>query len=340
MGEAGLHDQAQRLRQLARQATAKHRPGAGIDPTADAAAVSRPCTRVLAVTSGKGGVGKTSVSLNLAIALGQRGLSVGLIDADLGLANLDLMLGVLPEYDLTSIISGQKKAREVLVDGPAGIKLLAGGSGAADLANLTEYQLRRVLDILADLDGMFDVYIIDTGAGIGRQVMTFVAAADEVLVVTTPDPTAVADAYGLIKVLRNSTKGAWNAVVRVVVTMAETESESFAVFRRLDQVTRRFLGLSLHYLGCLEKDAVVARAVREQKPFTMGHPTSRPAKRILEMAGNLTREWGIVAGKSTSAHGAGRGGDGPTARTEGGQPRSDGGLAGAVWRMWQVLRRT
>ncbi len=333
MGDGVLRDQAERLRQLAQQAV-RAESGANVATGASPApGSSGRRSRVLAVTSGKGGVGKTSLSVNLAIALGQSGLDVALIDADLGLANIDLMLGVLPKYDLTSIMSGERTVREVLVDGPAGVKLLAGGSGTADLANLAPRELERVLGVLAEMDGMFDVYVIDTGAGIGRQVMTFVAAADEVLLVTTADPTAVADAYGLVKVLRASNGGSWKATVRVVVTMAESDAESLAVFRRLDQVSKRFLGLPLHYLGCVEKDALVARAVREQRPFSLGQPHSRPARRVRELAGNLVREWEAGAASGTNgvlAKASGTAG----AIVAGGRS----GLAGAVQRMWRTLR--
>ncbi|HSA14038.1 MAG TPA: AAA family ATPase, partial [Spirochaetota bacterium] len=155
-------------------------------------------TKTIAVTSGKGGVGKTSLSVSLAIALAQNNLSVTLLDADLGLANINVILGIIPKYNLYHVIKGKKKLKEVIIEVPEGIKIIAGASGFHQLANLEQKQRMDFIKAISDLDAD-DYMIVDTGAGVSQNVLSFVIAADEVIVVTTPEPTAITDAYGIIK---------------------------------------------------------------------------------------------------------------------------------------------
>lgn len=278
-------DQAERLRQLmagreGRRPRLLGRPGA-------LAAEPEPCpkTRVLTVASGKGGVGKTNLVVNLGIALARRGLKVGILDADLGLANIDIVLGVVPPFNLVHVLRGEKSISDIMVRGPEGVQVFAGGSGVYELANVAQWHLDRFVAGLRELDGAMDFCLIDTGAGIGRQVMSFVDAAQEAVVVTTPEPTAVTDAYGLVKMLSLHNQ---EAVVRIVANMVENEAEGKAVFERLRMVSRRFLGLELEYLGSVERDSAVTRAVRDQRPFIVGSPQSRAAQSIQRLADVLT----------------------------------------------------
>lgn len=280
-------DQAERLRALVageqeRRARLFGRPGMG-----EAVEGEPPRMRVVTVASGKGGVGKTNLVVNLGIALARRGLKVGVLDADLGLANVDIVLGVVPPYNLVHVLRGERTIGEIMVPGPEGIRVFAGGSGVYELANVAQWHLDRFIGGLRELDGTMDFCLVDTGAGIGRQVISFVTAAQESVVVTTPEPTAVTDAYGLVKTVALHNHG---AVVRVVVNMAESQAEGEMVFERLQTVARRFLGVELQYLGCVERDAAVCRAVREQRPFLVGAPHSRAAKGVQRLAERLSQQ--------------------------------------------------
>ncbi|GAB4257818.1 MinD/ParA family protein [Thermincola ferriacetica] len=158
-------------------------------------------TRIIAVTSGKGGVGKTNFTINFALSLMAYGQKVIVLDADLGLANIDVILGISPKYNLYHVLKGEKTIQEIIVPGPQGLQIIAGGSGIQELANLRRWQVEQFIAKLGELEGLADILIIDTAAGLSRNVMSFVLAADEVIVITTPEPTAITDAYGLVKVM-------------------------------------------------------------------------------------------------------------------------------------------
>lgn len=278
-------DQAERLRQLVAGRDERRPRLLGRPGTLAVEEAPKPRTRVLTVASGKGGVGKTNLVVNLGIALARRGLKVGILDADLGLANIDIVLGLVPPFNLVHVLRGEKSISDIMVPGPEGIRVFAGGSGVYELANVAQWHLDRFIAGLRELDGAMDICLIDTGAGIGRQVMSFVDAAEEAIVVTTPEPTAVTDAYGLVKMLSLHNQ---EAGVRVVVNMVEHQAEGKAVFERLRMVSRRFLNLELEYLGCVERDGAVTKAVREQRPFMVGSPHSRAAQSVQKLADVLT----------------------------------------------------
>ena len=241
-------------------------------------------TRVIAVTSGKGGVGKTNFAVNLGIALSKLGSRALLIDADLGLANVDVILGLIPQYNLGHVILGERKMVDVIVNGPAGLKIVASGSGIARLANLPEQGLDQCLQYLNEIEKFADIMLIDTGAGLSKNVLKFVLAADEVVIVTTPEPTAITDAYGVIKVVASAeqAKPIW-----VVVNMAKNETEGVQVMERLATVSQRFLGITLTQVGYIPMDPIVSRAVKEQQPFIISHPRSGASQAINQIAMNL-----------------------------------------------------
>jgi flagellar biosynthesis protein FlhG len=241
-------------------------------------------TRVIAVTSGKGGVGKTNFAVNLGIALAQSGNRVTLIDADLGLANVDVILGMVPQFNLGHVILGEKQISEVIIDGPAGLKVVTSGSGLYKMANLSDKNLERCLEYLNEIEKSTDIMLIDTGAGLSRNVFKFVMAAGEVVIVTTPEPTAITDAYGVIKVIANADK---KTPIWVVINMIRTENEGNQIIDRLNTVSQRFLGVELTNIGFIPLDPIVSKAVKEQQPFIIGYPKSSAAQSIHQIADNL-----------------------------------------------------
>jgi len=220
--------------------------------------------RVLTVTSGKGGVGKTNLSVNLAIALTQLKQRVIIFDADLGMANVDVLLGITPPFNLYDHLYKGIPVENVLAPGPGGIRIIAGGSGFLELACLTPQQHSRLLDGLDSLNGLADFIIIDTGAGISKEVLAFCAAADEVLVVVTPEPTSLADAYGLIKVL-DKFKLQRNAYL--IVNQSHSERESLDTVKRIRLLAGNYLTIKINYLGDVRFDPCVSKAVKKQQPF-------------------------------------------------------------------------
>lgn len=237
--------------------------------------------RIIAVTSGKGGVGKTNLAVNLSIHLSHLGQKVTLIDTDLGLANIDLILGISPEYHLGHFVSGERRLSEIIIEGPSGVKVIPGGSGFQELADINEYQLDKCLNQISCLEAETDIIILDTGAGISSKVVHFILAAEEVIVVTTPEPTAIADAYGVIKVLarRNSA-----AKVYIVVNMVQREEEGEQVLNRLVMVAEKFLDFRVEPLGMVFYDSSVMQAVRQQQPFSLIFPQTKASLNVLRLA--------------------------------------------------------
>jgi flagellar biosynthesis protein FlhG len=269
------------------EAAPLHNAGVALaDARLHPAETARPSrqARVIAVTSGKGGVGKTSFSSSLSLTLARAGRRVIVLDADLGLANLHVMLGVRPQYHLEHVMRGEKTLRDILYPGPGGILIVAGGSGIADLANLDDDTRDAFITGLSSLDALADVIVIDTGAGLSRNVMAFLCAVEEILVVTTPEPTALTDAYATIKVACRENP---NARLMLIVNMARTEAEGAETAERLMRITRQFLGVELDYLGAIPYDATVPQAVRVQQPFTLSAPQAAATKAVAQIAAQL-----------------------------------------------------
>lgn len=234
-------------------------------------------TRVLVVTSGKGGVGKSTLALNLALNLCARGKKVVLMDADLGLANLDIMLGLVPQYNLHHLILGKKSLKDITITGPYGLKIIPGGSGINELANLESDELKRIIAELGKLDGQFDYMIIDTGAGISKNVITFVLAANEVLVITTPEPTAITDAYGIVKSIARKSQA---INLYLVVNRVASNSEGIMVAEKFKLVCQKFLELSITPLGHIVDEPLVGEGIRRQQPFITLFPKTAASNNI------------------------------------------------------------
>lgn len=239
------------------------------------------CTRVITVTSGKGGVGKTNVVANLAIGLARIGKRVLVLDADLGLGNIDVLLGLVPRYTLEHVLSGSHHLSDIIIEGPAGIRVLPAGSGLPRLTSLTDAQqliLQTELEMVTD---KAEVLLIDTGAGVSPNVTYFASAAQETIVVISPEPTSLTDAYALIKVLCREHR---ERRFHVLVNMVKSQREAAQTFRKLDVAAERFLNVSLEYLGFIPLDDYLPMAVIEQKAVTERFPCSPAARTFVELA--------------------------------------------------------
>ena len=229
-------------------------------------------SRVITVTSGKGGVGKTNFTVNLAIWLRKQGKRVVIIDADFGLANIEVLFNIWPKFSFADVIRGHKGIPEVLTEGPFGISFISGGSGFRDLANITDRELSFVIDGFEYLDDIFDIILIDTGAGISKTVTTFVKASNEAVVITTPEPTSISDSYTLIKNVYESKEKSPD--IEIVLNKVDDDKEGRAVYERLKGVCEKFLKMTPKFLGCISYDQDLVRAVKEQKPVIISKPTS------------------------------------------------------------------
>ena len=275
-----MTDQAEKLRQVIDNLKLKQAVNRVLAP---AAPVKRNA-RVITVTSGKGGVGKTNITINLAIALSEQGQRVIILDADFGLANIDVLFGIVPQYTLLDVIKNKKNILEVLTEGPRNTKFISGGSGVEDLVKLDRQQIARFVENMSLLDKLADIIIVDTGAGLSENVMSFVAAADEVLLVTTPEPTSITDAYALIKMVSNRDR---TKTIRVIVNRSESSSEANDVLNKLVLVADRFLGIKLEPAGYILHDESVVKAVKQQRPFSIVYPKSQAARNIREISDKL-----------------------------------------------------
>lgn len=276
----GMEEQANEIRSMMGSGTSEHK------------------TRIIAITSGKGGVGKTNIAVNMAIAYAEIGKRVILIDGDMGMANVNVLLNIVPRYNLMQVINHQKKMSEIILDTEFGIKFIAGANGFSKIANLSREDLEYFTKEFASLANA-DIIIIDTGAGIANNVLQFVAAADEVYVVTTPEPTAITDAYGIIKIISTELVNR-ELNIKLLVNRVHSADEGKRISDRIITIVAQFLNYKVDYIGFVYDDPVVQTAVIRQKPFMVVNPTSRPAVCLQHIVGRIEKtEINTSAGVST-----------------------------------------
>lgn len=257
--------------------------------------------RVITVTSGKGGVGKSNVSVNLAIQFRKLGKRVIIFDADFGLANIEVIFGIVPKYNMFDLIYSGKDIADILTQGPLGIEFISGGSGVQELLKLDRQQLAYMIEKLYELDRLADIIIIDTGAGINNSVLDFVMASNEVLIVTTPEPTAITDAYAVLKAIKKRDPKLYEKDLNLLVNRTEYPGEGKEIFEKLNKVTNRYLDVELNHIGSLPNDRSLVKAVVEQKPVTMLFPKANVSKAFEELADHM------INGTPTEEHQRGLG---------------------------------
>ncbi|MEH7126979.1 MinD/ParA family protein [Neobacillus drentensis] len=237
-------------------------------------------TKVVSITSGKGGVGKSNFAINFALALVEAGQKVVLIDLDIGMANLEILLGMNVKDHLIDMVRHKKNIWDVLEKGPNGLELISGGSGFEEILDLSEHDTNYLFTELGRLDGYADIILFDTGAGLSKESQRCHLAADEIILVTTPEPTAITDAYSVVKILNHQDS---NLQVRLVVNRVQNSKEGIAIANRVRMVTKQFLAKEIDVLGFLPNDSIVFQSVLEQSPFYLKYPKSQPAKWMKDM---------------------------------------------------------
>jgi len=271
-----MTDQADSLRRVASQHLAgRSLPG------------GRHHCRVLAVTGGKGGVGKTNVAVNLSLALCEGGARVLLLDGDMGLANVDLLLGLSPRYTLQHVFDRQCELEDIVIEGPLGLNVLPGGMGLPELANLNTLDIVRLLGLLRGLERDHDILVIDTAAGIGQIVTRLALAADDVIIVSTPEPTAMVDAYGLMKALKQAEQA---CRLHLIVNMVRQKGEDAQFYKSLSAVATSYLEQELNWLGSIPRDESIVAGVKKHEPFFIGRPQSAASRELRRIAGLFLAE--------------------------------------------------
>lgn len=279
-------DQAEQLRNIVKQQNKKQRSA-----------------RVITVTSGKGGVGKSNVSVNLAIQMSRLGKRAVILDADFGLANIEVMLGMRPQYNLADMMFRGKDVKDIICTGPEDIGFISGGSGLREMTNLNKDQILSLVRTMYELDHYADVVIIDTGAGISDTVIELVASSSEVLLVATPEPTSITDAYALLKTLhRHDGFEAGSTSIKMIGNRIQSYEEGKELYLKLNTVVNKFLGMDMEYLGAIPYDECLPRAVMQQQPVSLAYPDAPSARAMLELAMVLEDEKKEIAPMDT-AHG-------------------------------------
>ncbi len=238
----------------------------------------RAVARVITVTSGKGGVGKSNTAINLAVQFRKMGQRVIILDADFGLANIEIMFGAVPKHNLYDLVYQGMNIKDIITWGPMEIGFISGGSGIAGMSNLSREYLTYIIQNLAALDEMADIIIVDTGAGISDAVLEFLVASGEILLVTTPEPTSITDSYSLLKALnRHPRFSVETSQVKVIANKVENEEEGKSLFNKLNSVVVRYLRIPITYLGSVPQDSQLSKAVMQQTPVSIQNPNSKSA---------------------------------------------------------------
>jgi flagellar biosynthesis protein FlhG len=262
-------DQAEKLRRLSNSYYNETNSGLNI--------LNNTNMRIFAVASGKGGVGKTSIVVNLAISLKRAGKKVMIMDADLGLANVDILMDIIPKFTLYDVFKGRKSLHEIVLTGPEGIKIIPGGSGINELANISAAERELLITQLQYFSRDIDYFLIDSGAGVSKNVLGFLTAADDVIIVLTPEPTSITDAYGIIKILSHFKL---QNELYLIVNMVKNNKEAKETARKIIAVSSKYLNIKINKLGFISNDASVGKSIRNQKPFVIANPQCKASKEI------------------------------------------------------------
>ena len=258
----------------------------------------RPVARVITVTSGKGGVGKSNTSINLAIQFRKMGQRVIILDADFGLANIEVMFNAVPKHNLADLIYQGKNIKDIITWGPMDVGFISGGSGIASMSNLSREHLTYIIQNLAELDAITDIIIVDTGAGISDAVLEFLVASGEILIVTTPEPTSLTDSYSLIKALsRHQRFSTENSQVKVIANKVQNAEEGQALFNKLNAVVARYIKLPIGYLGSVPEDSLLSKSVMQQTPVSIQSPGAKSALAYETIARKLMNNENVVTVK-------------------------------------------
>ena len=281
-------DQAEGLRKL----VGDMRPP--VSPKVKQLPVSGRGQKIISVTSGKGGVGKTNFSVNLGIALQKKGAKVLIFDADIGLANVNLLMGknFVPEFNLTHFVNGKKSLPEIITKGPFGINVIAGASGLLELIDMSEKKKDDIIKTIGSIERDYDYVIFDTGAGISKTVLQFNLAADDIIIITTPEPTSISDAYGMIKAISKRMQA---PRIKLVINRIRSLKEGRIVSEKIIDTASSFLNVRTQLLGFIPEDRKLQRSVAKREPFYTAYPASAAAKCIDIISGKLSNE--VISGK-------------------------------------------
>ncbi len=248
----------------------------------------RPLARVITVTSGKGGVGKSNTAINLAIQFQRLGQRVIILDADFGLANIEIMFGTVPRYNLSDLIYQGKDITEIITWGPGNVGFISGGSGIAGMSNLSRDYLAYIIQNLARLDSIADIIIVDTGAGISDAVLEFLVASGEILLITTPEPTSITDSYSLVKALNRHPRYLRDMTqIRIIANRVEDPEDGKNLYAKLNAVVSRYLKVPISYLGSVPQDPKLAAAVMQQMPVSLADANAKSARAYEQIARTL-----------------------------------------------------
>lgn len=253
-------------------------------------------SRVITVTSGKGGVGKSNFTLNLAVCLVSRGLKVIIFDADFGLANIEILSGVSPQHTFADVMNGRKTIEEVITEGPGGVDFISGGSGIVDFIRSGDAKINFILDNFSVLDKIYDIILVDTAAGVSDNVLNFVRASSEAIVVTTPEPTSLTDAYALLKSVKYISKETELPNFHIIVNRIDELKEGHEVFNKLLSVCGNFLKLNLNLLGFIPNDSQLPKAVKKQQAAVLFAPKSAFTRAVGDIADSLVSKSVVIRG--------------------------------------------
>lgn len=248
----------------------------------------KPMARVITVTSGKGGVGKSNTAINLAIQFRKMGKRVIILDADFGLANIEIMFGTVPKHNLCDLIYQGKNIKEIITWGPMDVGFISGGSGIAGMSNLSKDYLNYIIHNLVQLDSLADIIIVDTGAGISDAVLEFLVASGEIVLITTPEPTSITDSYSLLKALsRHPRYQAETTAIKMIANRVSKEEEGQILYNKLNAVVSRYLKIPFVYLGSVPQDDKLQQAVMQQTPVSLQNPNAKASVAYENIAGKL-----------------------------------------------------